>query len=88
MPRATWRQIAAMVIEKALESGRKEGLDGDELERHVKEAYPFGARKWYPYKVWLEEFNRALRGRRLHLVRGKLKPRRVEDLPGQQRLFT
>lgn len=36
-----------------------------ELKRALKDAYPFGERKHWPYKIWCGCVKRALAGRRL-----------------------
>jgi hypothetical protein len=58
----TWRDAARSAIAKATTEGRKMGLEGKALEKHVRAAYPFGERAMYPYKVWLDELNRQFRG--------------------------
>lgn len=46
----------------------------------LKDKYPFGERRYWPYKVWLKEISRALKGAR---------PRDHAELEaaGQQKLF-
>lgn len=36
-----------------------------ELKQALKDAYPFGERKHWPYKIWCDCVKRALAGRRL-----------------------
>jgi hypothetical protein len=49
----TWRSIARPIIAETI---KKVGT-GDEkvLKKALREAYPFGERAYYPYKVWLDE---------------------------------
>ena len=49
---ATWREIARPIIAKVI---AENGDDGGKLKRALFEAYPFGQRKHFPYKVWLDE---------------------------------
>ena len=51
----TWRDIARAAIQKALQEAEVKGLDSDETKRYVNAAYPFGARAYHPYKIWLSE---------------------------------
>jgi hypothetical protein len=32
----------------------------EELRKRLSAAYPFGERKYWPYKVWLSEVNRTI----------------------------
>jgi hypothetical protein len=49
----TWRERAAQVIGETID---RVGLDDpDALKKALFDAYPFGKRKHYPYKVWLDE---------------------------------
>ena len=54
---STWRMKARAVIARA-----KAGYTGhpDGLEAHIRAAYPFGERNYYPYRVWCEEVRAAL----------------------------
>ena len=54
-----WKKAARETIDQALNEGRREGLEGRDLERHVRSQYPFGLRKHWPYKVWLKEIRRV-----------------------------
>lgn len=55
-----WRRRADVAIAAAIT--RNVGLKGDELVAKVNEAYPFGERKYHPYKVWLEAMKDFKRG--------------------------
>lgn len=55
-----WRRIAMDVVAKVIE---KVGTaDIGVLRAALREAYPFGERKYFPYKVWCHEVNRQIRG--------------------------
>lgn len=56
----TWRDRARPIIADVIaEVGRD---DMKNLRAALREAYPFGERKYYPYKIWLSEIKRQLRG--------------------------
>lgn len=55
---ASWRMKAARVIRSTIEANQ--GLDAIALRKAVSDAYPFGERKYHPYKIWLSEVNRQL----------------------------
>lgn len=48
-----WRDYAAPIIAKVLKENR--GKPEKEVRKALKEAYPFGERKYHPYKIWLDE---------------------------------
>ncbi len=46
-----WRDIAAPIIAKVI----TDHPPGKERRKALIEAYPFGDRKYHPYKIWLDE---------------------------------
>ena len=52
-----WRKQSIAVIKSVVAAVGTE--DPIALRRAISEAYPFGLRQHYPYKVWLEEVNNA-----------------------------
>lgn len=69
-----WREKAAPLIAQVLKA--TSGQDERTIQRALTDAYPFGERKSWPYKAWLNEV-RAQRGRQ-----------RERPAPeGQQNLF-
>lgn len=54
-----------MVIAEVLKE--TEGQSESEIRRALREAFPFGPRDYYPYKVWLDE---------IKVQRGLKKPKR------------
>ncbi len=54
----TWRIHAAQVIAKVIQEVGTE--DPVALKKAIRKAYPFGERKYWPYKVWLSEVQRQL----------------------------
>lgn len=54
----SWRAHAARVIAKVIQEVGTD--DPKALRKALREAYPFGERKYWPYKVWLDEVRRQL----------------------------
>lgn len=54
-----WRDICAPIIAKVIEKNRDKPLK--EIKKAVSNAYCFGARRNWPYKVWLSEVKIQLR---------------------------
>jgi hypothetical protein len=53
-----WRDNASQIIRSViLEVGRK---DEKKLRKALSDAYPFGERKYTPYKIWLDEIKRQV----------------------------
>jgi hypothetical protein len=55
----TWRDKAQEVISHVVADNPD--ADYGELKAALKAAYPFGERKYHPYKVWCEEQRKVLR---------------------------
>ena len=49
----TWRDRAKAVIARVVRENP--GVNGEALRPLLQAAYPFGERKYTPYKVWLAE---------------------------------
>lgn len=49
----SWRDIARPIIANVLANTK--GLTEVEVRKALKDAYPFGQRKYHPYKIWLSE---------------------------------
>ena len=56
---ATWRDAAKAVIQQALEEAKSQCLSPEEMKKYVSSKYPFGARAYHPYKIWLSEMKAA-----------------------------
>ena len=54
----SWREYAAPIIADVLERFPNEGK---EQRQALTAAYPFGERRYFPYKVWLSEIKRQRR---------------------------
>lgn len=61
----TWRQVAAPIIARVL--AETAGLEWAIVREALRQAYPFGERRYFPYKVWLDEIKRQ-RGKKKHIV--------------------
>jgi hypothetical protein len=55
MSDSRWRNAANQVITKVVSDNP--GLPEHELRKKLSEAYPFGMRKFHPYKIWLSAIN-------------------------------
>ncbi len=55
---ATWRDKAATVIFDVIR--KNPGMEQKKLRKLISAAYPFGERKYHPYKIWRDEVNRQL----------------------------
>lgn len=58
----SWRDIARPIIAKILEETR--GQTEQLIKKALHEAYPFGERRYHPYKVWCDEIRRQ-RGKKV-----------------------
>lgn len=73
----TWRERARPIIQQILQDTA--GKEEKEITKALYDAYPFGERKYHPYKIWLDEIR----------VQRKLKKtgRTLCEDPNQQKLF-
>jgi hypothetical protein len=56
----TWRARAEAVIAREIAAGRALDLTDAQIRRRVDDAYPFGERRYWPYKAWLQARHRML----------------------------
>lgn len=54
----SWRNECAPIIARIIAEHGREDLA--ETKRALNQAYPFGERAYWPYKVWLSEIHRQL----------------------------
>ena len=84
---SSWRNAAAPIIAEVL----ARGLDVKAQRAALRDAYPFGERRYHPYKIWLDEIARQTnRKPKLGTVRHPPDPRQpplFEPDPGQDDLF-
>ena len=52
----SWREYATPIIAEVLKTTK--GQTDKEIRKALKDAYPFGERKYWPYKVWCDEIRR------------------------------
>lgn len=58
---STWRDS---ISQRVADVVRDIGLDDIQaLRKALREAYPYGERRYHPYKVWLSEVHRQTGGR-------------------------
>lgn len=57
----TWRDVARPIISDVLK--KTEG-NPDARKKLLYDAYPFGARQYHPYKIWLDEIKVQTKGRK------------------------
>jgi len=50
-----WREYAKPIIASVIV---QYPLSGKEQRRALRDAYPFGERRYHPYKIWLDEIAR------------------------------
>ncbi|MFH1614891.1 MAG: hypothetical protein ABIG61_07395 [Planctomycetota bacterium] len=55
----TWREHCKPIIANIINTIGKD--DMKTLRKALKEAYPYGQRKCYPYKTWCSEIRRQLK---------------------------
>lgn len=51
-----WRSAAAPIIASVLKETA--GQDEKAIKKALRDAYPFGERKYFPYKIWCNEIQR------------------------------
>lgn len=56
----SWRDRARPIIAQVLLQTR--GCSPKEIDDAIFDAYPFGERKYHPYKIWLDEVRRQRYG--------------------------
>ena len=73
--KGTWRDMCRPIIAKVISEVGKE--DKKALRVALREAYPFGDRRYWPYKVWLDEI-------KVQLGKRKYGARRPAPVPKEQ----
>lgn len=54
----TWRDHASPIIAKVIAETGTDDIKA--LRKALREAYPYGERKYHPYKIWLDEIKSQL----------------------------
>lgn len=78
----TWREASAPIIAKVIAETKSTNLHL--LKTRLREAYPWGQRKYHPYRIWLSEIERQLHP---ELSKRNHKKRELPN-PDQKELFT
>lgn len=67
-----WRDYARPIVTQVLKetSGKSE----KEIRQALIEAYPFGERKYHPYKIWLDEIKVQRGKRKFNQCKGDIVP--------------
>ena len=82
-----WRNSAAPIIAKVLEETR--GEPEKVIKARLRDAYPFGQRKYHPYQIWCSEVA-IQRGNKPKLGTFGPRQKQVKEaliVAGQQDLF-
>ncbi len=58
----TWRERSGPIIARVI---AEHGDNERELQKALYRAYPWGPRKYHPYKIWLSEIQRQMAKRKL-----------------------
>ncbi len=74
----TWRDTCRPIIAKAIADNKPNGDAA--VKKALHKAYPFGERKYHPYKVWLDEI-------RVQLKKRKFGKKNIETPKEQTSLF-
>jgi len=77
----SWRDSARPIIARVLE--RTKGQDEKAVRKALLDAYPFGQRKYHPYKTWLSEIA-VQQGRKKLGMFGPRKRRGITDSDERQ----
>lgn len=56
MSQSYWRRKAAPLIARVL--AETAGQNEDAIRKALRDAYPFGERKYHPHDIWLDEIKR------------------------------
>ncbi len=86
MSESHWRDSCAPIIARVI--AENVGKDESVVRMALRKAYPYGQRKYHPYKIWLDEIARQL-GKKppLGTFGKKTKERQVVADERQERLF-
>ncbi len=72
----TWRDSARPIIAEVLKATK--GQSEKEIRKALKDAYPYGERRYHPYKIWCDEIKKQ---------RGLKKSKKFEVDKNQTGLF-
>lgn len=83
MKESRWRIAARRAIQKAI--AESAGKSDKEIRKAISDAYPFGERARYPYKIWLDEVKAQTRTQRAQYRQRLKKPE--TEYPRQEKLI-
>lgn len=81
----TWGERADKVIAKVMADNQ--GATKAELRRLISDAYPFGPRKYHPYKAWLQAVKRAIGESPKEVAARRKREAEIAAQTGQGRMF-
>jgi hypothetical protein len=81
----SWRQYSAPIIKRVIEQCGTE--DMKLLRKKLHAAYPFGERKYHPYKIWCDEIRSQLGLKQAKSKKRKAAAFNAGDHPQQISLF-
>jgi len=84
MGQSYWRDLAKPIIAKVL--SETQGQPVKAIRKALSDAYPFTAKQWHPYKIWLDEIAVQM-GTKKAKIKAKREADSVEVDPNQQGLF-
>lgn len=82
----TWRIAARRVLNLLVKRAHHYGWTRQQFNNAVFDAYPFGARDYYPYRVWCEERHFAIQAFVRNTTRDT--PLMIEDIVALDALRT
>ena len=79
----SWREAASPIIQRVIQNCHKMGIrDEKKIRAYLSKAYPFGERKYWPYKVWLDEIKCQLHPETVNHYRQRVKKKK--SVPKEQ----
>jgi hypothetical protein len=79
-----WREKCRTIIARVIAENK--GADEQQIRKALSDAYPFGERKYHPYKVWLDEIAVQMGTKKQKNIFGRKKKAKPRD-PKQMELF-
>lgn len=76
----TWRHSARPIIAQVIAANK--GKEEKEIRKALRDAYPWGERKYHPYKIWCDEVRVQLGKRKFGVKKQKPEPD-----PNQKNMF-
>jgi hypothetical protein len=79
-----WREKSRPIIARVIAENK--GADEQQVHKALSDAYPFGERKYHPYKIWLDEIAVQMGTRKQKNIFGRKKKAKPKD-PRQMELL-